>query len=80
MKKALLICGLVLGLMASFSVFGEPIRISILGDSYSTFKDCIPKGNACWYPRLHRNDVKKAEECSPAGLSGKSFLPHPMQD
>ena len=63
MKKALLICGLVLGFMASFSVFGEPIRISILGDSYSTFKDCIPKGNACWYPRLHRNDVKKAEEC-----------------
>ena len=38
-------------------------RVSILGDSYSTFKGWIPEGNAVYYPRAKGNDVKKAEEC-----------------
>lgn len=38
-------------------------RISILGDSYSTFTGWIPKGNAAYYPRPQYNDVKNAEEC-----------------
>ena len=28
-------------------------NVCIIGDSYSTFKDCIPKGNACCYPRVY---------------------------
>ncbi len=37
-------------------------RVSILGDSYSTFAGCIPQGNAIYYP-CDRTDVKNAEEC-----------------
>lgn len=37
-------------------------KVSILGDSYSTFKGIIPPGNAVYYPTT-RTDVKKAEEC-----------------
>lgn len=39
--------------------------VSILGDSYSTFKGYIPEGNACWYEtannpkRTDVNDVKQ---------------------
>lgn len=45
------------------SASSEPPRVSILGDSYSTFKGWIPEGNAVYYPRGARNDVTKAEEC-----------------
>ena len=40
-------------------------RISILGDSYSTYEGVIPPGNAIWYLKAPRNanDVTKAEEC-----------------
>ena len=37
-------------------------RVSILGDSYSTFRGWIPQGNAIYYP-TSRTDVKNAEEC-----------------
>ena len=41
-----------------------PPRVSILGDSYSTFKGWIPDGNAIYYPQTRgNNDVKNAEEC-----------------
>ncbi len=34
-------------------------KISILGDSYSTFKGCVtPKNNASWYPRSGNNVVE----------------------
>lgn len=39
--------------------------ISILGDSYSTFEDFIPKENASWYlkkPLYDRTDVTKVEQ------------------
>ncbi len=36
-------------------------KVSILGDSYSTFKDHIPSINACWYPDAC-NDVKEVEQ------------------
>ena len=39
-------------------------RVSILGDSYSTFRGWIPEGNAIYYPtNPAQNDVSKAEEC-----------------
>ena len=42
-----------------------PPRVSILGDSYSTFQGWIPEGNAVWYPYAERsvNDVAEASEC-----------------
>ncbi|MBR5025967.1 MAG: hypothetical protein IKX48_12950, partial [Victivallales bacterium] len=41
-----------------------PPRVSILGDSYSTFRGWIPEGNAIYYPQTKgNNDVKNAEEC-----------------
>lgn len=39
--------------------------LAVLGDSYSTFADFIPEGNACWYnsPADHkRTDVTKVEQ------------------
>jgi len=60
-------------LMAAFFsglTFGEVaaaengLRISILGDSYSTFRNWIPKGNAVYYPTpKSKNDVSSVEEC-----------------
>jgi len=40
-----------------------PLRISILGDSYSTFAGWIPQGNSTYYPREIDNDVTRVEEC-----------------
>lgn len=38
--------------------------VSILGDSYSTFKDYIPQGNLCWYSpeTTPKTDVKSVGE------------------
>jgi lysophospholipase L1-like esterase len=36
--------------------------VSIIGDSYSTFRGVIPEGNAAWYPN-NKTDVQRAEEC-----------------
>lgn len=38
-------------------------RISILGDSYSTFKGWIPEGNGDFYPMPQYNNVRNVEEC-----------------
>lgn len=40
-------------------------KISVLGDSYSTFAGAIPRGNAVWYPCQPplSNDVRKVEQC-----------------
>lgn len=46
----------------------EPLRVSILGDSYSTFQGYIPEGNAIWYgtekpySRNLENDVTRVED------------------
>lgn len=62
MKKTIAILfTLVFALMFS-SGFAAEERVSILGDSYSTFKGWIPQGNAIYYPYKHV-DVKNAEEC-----------------
>ena len=53
---------LVLFTAAAVSGWGAELRISILGDSYSTFKGAIPAGNSIWYPNK-RADVTQVEEC-----------------
>ena len=64
MKKILLALSMVIAGMMGFSAAGDAPKISILGDSYSTYQNCIPRGNAAWYPRPNNaNDVKKAEDC-----------------
>ena len=53
----------VAGLMSASALCGP--KVSILGDSYSTFEGAIPKGNATWYcnPTNNLNDVTRASEC-----------------
>lgn len=63
MKKILISLFSVSVLMIVLTGCCTQPRISILGDSYSTFKGCIPQGNACWYPRAKGNDVKQKEQC-----------------
>ena len=60
MKKFFLV--LILFTLAAVSGFGANPRVSILGDSYSTFRGIIPPGNAIWYPNK-KADVTKVEEC-----------------
>ncbi|MCH5234060.1 MAG: hypothetical protein J1E16_02105 [Muribaculaceae bacterium] len=38
------------------------VKVSILGDSYSTFEGCIPEGNEPWYGENIGNDVKNVED------------------
>jgi hypothetical protein len=60
-KLFVLLC-LLLGLTAQAQ---NRQRISILGDSYSTFQDYIPEGNEPWYtlPRdAKRTDVEKVSQ------------------
>lgn len=58
MNKKLLICMLLmtLGLMASAQK-----KVSVLGDSYSTFRGVNPDGYAPFYPN-DRNDVKEVSQ------------------
>ena len=64
MKKIFLGLSLVIAAFGSFSTWGDAPKISILGDSYSTFQDWVPRSNWAWYPRPNNaNDVKKAEDC-----------------
>ena len=57
---------LVTALLASFvlSASADGFRVSILGDSYSTFEGSIPEGNAIWYfkPPKARNGVESPEQ------------------
>ena len=55
MKKFFLGLSLVFAALVSFSAWGDAPKISILGDSYSTYQDWIPRGNWAWYP--HRNTL-----------------------
>ena len=61
MNKYLLTIAAVLTAMVSLA----QQRISILGDSYSTFQGYIPEGNATWYSLpldTARTDVEKVEQ------------------
>lgn len=64
-NKSLSLYLLLLLVFASGSAFAQQ-KVSILGDSYSTFHDYVtPDSNICWYgvPGVEReNDVKKVEE------------------
>ena len=52
---------LLLILCSSFSFAQSRQSVSILGDSYSTFKDFIPATYSAWYPR-EGNDVKSVKQ------------------
>ncbi len=59
-----LILGSLLCLGAVFSASGQGrLRVSILGDSYSTFAGYIPEGNAVWYTgSTARTDVTSVRQ------------------
>lgn len=57
-KYVILLSSLLLSLTA-----GAQLKMSVLGDSYSTFDGIIPEGNEPWYPALQRgNDVYLPEQ------------------
>ena len=58
MKKLLLLALLAI---ATVTVFAQTKKVSILGDSYSTFKDYNPEGYNPFYPDAN-NDVKEVEQ------------------
>ena len=47
----------------SWRIVLPPPKISILGDSYSTFKKWIPEGNSTYYPCENPDLVTRVEEC-----------------
>lgn len=59
-----LLISVLLVLISCKSAQQSPKKVSILGDSYSTFYGyLIPDTNFCWYGEIEReNDVKKVEE------------------
>ncbi len=58
MKKYLLFATLIFTTMA---ISAQTKKVSVLGDSYSTYKDIIPEGYATFYPDAN-NDVKEMEQ------------------
>ena len=58
MKKLLL---LMLMMAALVNVSAQSKKVSVLGDSYSTFTGIIPANYATFYPN-DRNDVKEVEQ------------------
>ena len=85
MKHSLLISALAVSVLAlsgcksfcqSAPYLPENPKISILGDSYSTFEGVIPEGNAIWYfqPPKARNGIDTPEKTwwslAIAGLGG----------
>ena len=55
--------GLFLALATlTVSAGDDTVAVSILGDSYSTFRGAVPAGNAIWYPNRN-NDVVNIESC-----------------
>lgn len=63
MKKSS-VAFLLVGALSLLTACTGP-KVSVLGDSYSTYEGVIPEGNRIWYyqPPKNRNDVTKAEEC-----------------
>ena len=61
MKRHFILLALFLCALAG-GVAQAQKKVSILGDSYSTFKEHVtPQGNLVWYPH-DKNDVKKLEQ------------------
>lgn len=58
MKKIFLFSSLF---FLSFSLSAQ-VKVSILGDSYSTFKGWNPEGQNVWYDENRRNDVENVDE------------------
>lgn len=58
MKKSILT--LVL-LSTLFSLYSQ-VKVSVLGDSYSTYEGWIPEGNEPWYGEKIGNDVKDVKD------------------
>lgn len=48
-------------LFSLLSVSAE-VKVSILGDSYSTYEGWVPKGHNTWYDSNHRNDVDSVNQ------------------
>jgi len=63
-KGSFLIISVLLIFISCKSAQQNPKKVSILGDSYSTFYGYLtPDTNFCWYGEIEReNDVKKVEE------------------
>ena len=59
MKKIILS---LLAFVAVSSLLSAQVKVSILGDSYSTFEGWNPKGHAVWYDSNHRNDVDNVNQ------------------
>ena len=49
-------------LIATFFSLSAEVKVSILGDSYSTFDGWIPEGNEPWYGETIGNDVKDVKD------------------
>ena len=45
-----------------FQIAGAQVKVSILGDSYSTFEGCIPEGNEPWYGKDFGNDITEPSQ------------------
>ena len=58
MKKLIVLALLAI---AATAASAQTKRVSILGDSYSTFQGCNPEGYAPFYPDAN-NDVKEVEQ------------------
>ena len=58
MKRSALV---ILLALVALAASGQAKKVSILGDSYSTFKGIIPDGYATFYPDAN-NDVKEVEQ------------------
>ena len=57
------LCLAAFALLLTLPLWGQ--RVSILGDSYSTYEGSIPKGNAVWYKEpavLSRTDVTSVDQ------------------
>ena len=66
MKIKSLLLGLSIVALTFGCKAGDPTRVSILGDSYSTFEGCVsPKTNISWYlkvPKNNRTNVTKPSQ------------------
>lgn len=58
MKKV----SIILFILTWVSILPAQVKVSILGDSYSTYKGWNPKGHATWYDENKRNDVENVNQ------------------
>ena len=58
MKKTI-VTSFILSLALTLSA---QVKVSILGDSYSTYEGWNPEGSAIWYDKNHRNDVDNVNQ------------------